>query len=140
MGLVLHPDNSTFDVVGCCGAYALYAYSDWIGFFGGLVLVFYIMAVLPQILRAASAGSPGSTFGNALLLTCVLDVVSVVTAAYAFVPYGHLFRERTDLVLIFSMGCVMMGSAISQETIDCICAQRSDLLQSHGGPSWRLRF
>jgi hypothetical protein len=44
------------------------------------------------------------------LLYCVLGVVSVVTTAYAFVPFGNLVRERTDLVLGFSMAWVVAGN------------------------------
>ena len=117
VGLVLgvDPFSPTFAALGCMGAIVLYALPDWPGFLGGIMLVIYLMAVLPHYIRAASACSPASTFGNALLVKCILDVLSVVTAAYAFVPYGHLLRERTDLVLGFSMSCIVLGGLASRQ-------------------------
>lgn len=94
--------------VGVVGAVVLYRYPDWIGFVGGLALVWYLVAALPGYLRAMSL-CPGA-IGWGLLLYCVLGVVSVVTTAYAFVPFGNLVRERTDLVLGFSMACVVAGN------------------------------
>lgn len=88
---------------GLIGAYSLYTYPDWNGFNGGVMLTIYLVSVYPRLLRSASALSPAKTFGNALLVNIVLDVASVVTAAYAFVPMGWLLRERTDLVLGFCM-------------------------------------
>ncbi|ODN89207.1 calcofluor white hypersensitive protein [Cryptococcus wingfieldii CBS 7118] len=100
----LHPAWST---IGCLGALALYAFPDWTGFYGGVVLTYYLSSILPPYVRAASACSPATTFGNALLAYIVFDVVSVVTAAYAFVPMGWLLRERTDVVL----GACMLSTA-----------------------------
>jgi hypothetical protein len=94
--------------IGVIGAVVLYRYPDWIGFVGGLALVWYLVAALPGYLRAVSL-CPGA-IGWGLLLYCVLGVVSVVTTAYAFVPFGNLVRERTDLVLGFSMAWVVAGN------------------------------
>ncbi|WWD19737.1 hypothetical protein CI109_104201 [Kwoniella shandongensis] len=99
-----------WSVVGCMTAAVLYIFPDWLGFIGGTVLVAYLTSVFPAYIRAASTLPPGSTFGNALLVKIVLDVVSVVTAAYAFVPMGWLLRERTDLVLGFCMVAVAVGA------------------------------
>lgn len=80
-------------------AFALVFYQDWIGFVGGLVLVFYIVAVTPTIFRAASALSP-TVWGRGMLWNAFLDVASVFTVAYAFVPFGWILRERTDLIML----------------------------------------
>ncbi|WVF72912.1 hypothetical protein IAT40_007730 [Kwoniella sp. CBS 6097] len=95
--------------IGCLGAILLYNFPDWIGFLGGLLLVPYLTSIFPTYIRAASACKPSSTFGHALVTNIVLDVVSVITAAYAFVPMGWIFRERTDLVLGFCMLATIAG-------------------------------
>ncbi|ORX35356.1 Frag1/DRAM/Sfk1 family-domain-containing protein [Kockovaella imperatae] len=97
-------------LVGFGGIICLYVYPDWLGFLGGLALIYYLVSIAPDYIRAGSALPPAATFGNALLVNCILDVVSVVTAAYAFVPYGWLFRERTDIVLLFCMSTIALGS------------------------------
>lgn len=89
-------------IAGLGGAYSLYTFPDWLGFNGGLVMILYLVSAVPRLFRAASA-IPASIFGYALLVNILLDVASVVTAAYAFVPMGWLLRERTDLVLGFCM-------------------------------------
>lgn len=65
---------------------------------------------LPEMFAAASAGPTASTFGGAMLLLVVLDVLSVVTVAYAFVPFGQYLRERTDVVMLFAVACLCAGS------------------------------
>ncbi len=103
------PMSIPFNLVGLMSATVLYARQDWVGFLGGLGLVSYLSAMLPHYLRGASACSPARVYGIALLVNIVLDVLSVITTAYAFVPYGHLLRERTDLVLGFSMLAIALG-------------------------------
>ncbi|WVR00084.1 hypothetical protein IAU59_007226 [Kwoniella sp. CBS 9459] len=101
--------RSVMTVLGSLGAILLYNFSDWIGFLGGLLLVTYLTNIFPVYIRAASACRPSSTFAYALVTNIVLDVVSVITAAYAFVPMGWIFRERTDLVLSFCMIATIAG-------------------------------
>lgn len=96
-------------VVGVVGTFLLYTFPDWLGFFGGVALTTYLSALIPSYFRFASVGSLSSTWGHALLVNCLVDVISVVTAAYAFVPLGWLVRERTDLVLIFTIGTIELG-------------------------------
>jgi hypothetical protein len=80
-------------------AAALVFFQDWVGFIGGLVLIFYIVAVTPTLLRAASA-LPPDVWGNGMAWNCFLDVASVFTVAYAFVPFGWILRERTDFIML----------------------------------------
>lgn len=89
------------------GAPLVYWCTDWLGFAGGLALVCYLAGLIPQYLRAATMIP--DAFGLALALNCVLDVLAVVTTAYAFVPYGWLLRERTDLILLFTVCSVEIG-------------------------------
>jgi hypothetical protein len=102
-----------WSILGAGGAFVLYAYPDWAGFNGGLVFTAYLISILPRLLRAASALPPGKTFGNAMLVNIVLDVASVVTAAYAFVPMGWVLRERTDLILGFCVVCIVSADFAS---------------------------
>ena len=104
---------SSIDLLGCAGAFILYRFPDWFGFVGGLVLVFYLVAITPGYLRLASILPPAPTFGGALLVNCIMDVVSVVTAAYAFVPYGWIFRERTDVVISICMVTICVGVVVA---------------------------
>lgn len=83
------------------GAVGLYMAPDWAGYCFGIVLAIGLIAALPGSLQIASTLPTARTFGVAMITYCILDVVSVVTVAYAFVPFGNLVRERTDLVLGF---------------------------------------
>ncbi|WRT70118.1 uncharacterized protein IL334_007112 [Kwoniella shivajii] len=115
---ILNQSRATRDVSTICGAIGavtLYRYPDWIGFFGGLLLAFYLMSIFPTYLRIASACDPGPVFGYALVTKILLDVISVITAAYAFVPMGWIFRERTDLVLGFCMVSTILGWFVSKD-------------------------
>lgn len=94
---------------GVLSAFVLYRFPDWSGFVGGLGLAFYLTSTLPRYLTAASIDT-ALVVGIGALIYCVYDVLSVVTTAYAFVPFGHLLRERTDLVLATSMFWTVAGS------------------------------
>ena len=95
--------------IGIGGAYFLYSHPDWSGFLGGMAFTAYLVAVTPRLLRIASTSPPARIFGWAMVVNIVLDVASVVTAAYAFVPMGWLLRERTDLVLGFCVVCLVIA-------------------------------
>ena len=88
-------------IASTVGATGLYVAPDWAGYWSGVALVIGLLMALPGSLQAASTLPTAKTFGIALATYCLLDVVSVVTVAYAFVPFGNLVRERTDLVLGF---------------------------------------
>jgi hypothetical protein len=113
--LTVDPTSPAWSLFGCAGAVVIYVFPDWIGFVGGLALVVYLSSTLPALTRSASALPPQKSFGHALLAKCILDVLSVVTAAYAFVPHGWLFRERTDLILGFCMASVVTASYASRQ-------------------------
>ena len=98
---------------GAGGAYLLYRYPDWIGFYGGLILVIYLLSTFPAFVLIASALPPAQTLGGALVVNIVLDVASVITAAYAFVPMGWILRERTDLVVGFCMLSIVAAAMVS---------------------------
>ena len=102
-----------WSIAGVAGSYSLLVYPDWLGFNGGMIFTTYLVSILPRLFRAASALPPGSTLGWALVVNILLDVASVVTAAYAFVPMGWLLRERTDLVLGFCVVCIVAADFAS---------------------------
>lgn len=79
------------------------------GFIAGCIVIAYTLQALPRYFRAISALQSHKLFGHAMLLHVVLDVLSVVTVAYAFVPGGQLFRERGGLVICAAMLLVVLG-------------------------------
>ncbi|KAI0350036.1 hypothetical protein OH77DRAFT_1431428 [Trametes cingulata] len=101
--------RSLWLALGSGSAYVMYAYKDWLGYAGGLGFALFLMSVIPTVWGAAAEagrGRPGRTMGVACLVVCVFDVVSTLTVAYAFVPGGMWFRERTDLVLIAQVALI----------------------------------
>ena len=86
---------------GAGSAYVMYAYKDWAGYAGGLGVAVFLMSIIPAVWArardAAGAGGAGKTAAMAWLVVCLFDVASTFTVAYAFVPGGEYFRERTDL-------------------------------------------
>ncbi|CAL1715979.1 unnamed protein product [Somion occarium] len=88
-------------VYGGLSTCVMYSYSDWLGYFGGLNLTVFLMSIIPVILfRAASSGSVAKTYSIAMLVVSLFYVTSVFTVAYAFVPGGQYFRERTNFILL----------------------------------------
>lgn len=89
---------------GASSAYIMYAYKNWTGYAGGLGLAAFLMSILPQVFQAASLAAVGGkasavakTYTIAMAVYCLLNLASIFTAAYAFVPGGVYLRERTDL-------------------------------------------
>lgn len=82
---------------GSTSAYVMYSYSDWLGYIGGLNLAVFLMSIIPSVLmRAASSSSMAKTYFTAMLVVILFDVFGTFTVAYAFVPLGEYFRERTS--------------------------------------------
>ncbi|KAK4053362.1 Protein cwh43 [Microbotryomycetes sp. JL221] len=67
------------------------------------------VAAFPHFVQAITQHQPGPAFLVAFLVYAALLLASVWTVAYAFVPYGNLLRERTDLVLIATMSLIGFG-------------------------------
>ncbi|RAO65321.1 uncharacterized protein BHQ10_001333 [Talaromyces amestolkiae] len=95
--------------VGSLGAAVLTCYSHWFGFYGGLTIAFYLMAVTPVLFASAVHHSPASTFGTGFCVWVFLTLFHVWVVAYAFVPGGPLVRERTDWLMTITMLCVGAG-------------------------------
>jgi hypothetical protein len=109
----LHP---ALHLAGAAGAAVLYTMPNWLGFVGGVIFSTYLVAIFPGYIRAASYCSVPTTIGGALLFNVILDVLSVITVAYAFVPYGHLLRERTDIILSISVTAIIAGALAGRRT------------------------
>ncbi|KAI0202788.1 Frag1/DRAM/Sfk1 family protein [Astrocystis sublimbata] len=96
--------------VGCVGAAMLTLYANWFGYYGALILAFYLMAVSTPLLTAASQKSPAITFGIGFLVYNILVLFHVWVVAYAFVPGGPLVREHTDWIMITMM--LLIGAGV----------------------------
>lgn len=78
----------------------MYSFRDWQGFAGGLNFAVFCMSVIPSILTQVVVkgnGKSGRTLFVAFFVAILFYVANVFTVAYAFVPGGAYFRERTDL-------------------------------------------
>ena len=115
LGLVFglfYPDIShswTFYGAGAIGAAFLTTTFNWIGYYGGLVLAFYVMAVLPLLVSSAIQHGAAKTFGIGFLVYNFMLLFHVWVVAYAFVPGGPLVREHTDWVMLTMMLLIAAG-------------------------------
>jgi endonuclease/exonuclease/phosphatase family metal-dependent hydrolase len=103
--------------IGALGALVLTGREDWTGFYGGLALATYTMAVSPVLISSAVKNPPAKTFGLAFLAYNVLVLAHVWVVAYAFVPGGPLMREHTDWVMTTMMlfiGCGIYSAQASE--------------------------
>lgn len=96
--------------VGSVGAAVLTAFSHWTGFYGGLTLAFYLMAVTPALITNAVRFAPGRTFFVSFFVYNFMVLFHVWVVAYAFVPGGPLVREHTDWVMATTM--VLIGCGV----------------------------
>lgn len=102
--------------IGSIGTAVLTTTSHWTGYYGGLALALYTMAIAPVFISNAIRHSPAHTFGLGFLVYNFLVLAHVWVVAYAFVPGGPLMREHTDWVMTAMMlfiGCGVF-SATSQ--------------------------
>ena len=100
---LLHP---AWFAYGAASAYVMHAYRDWPGYAGSVAFTVFLTSVFPAVLCSAARAATGRvarTLGLAWLLVCILVVSNVFTVAYAFVPGGEYFRERTGTVLAVQM-------------------------------------
>ncbi|POS87750.1 calcofluor white hypersensitive protein-like protein, partial [Erysiphe pulchra] len=110
----------TLFALGCLGAFGLTSYSNWLGYYGGLILTIYLMAVSVPLIGSAAKKNPATTFGLGFLLYNFLVLFHVWVVAYAFVPGGPLVREHTDWIMITTMaliGCGVYSSSPSPSSV-----------------------
>ncbi|KAK8100997.1 calcofluor white hypersensitive protein [Apiospora kogelbergensis] len=96
--------------IGCVGAAVLTSYTNWLGYYGGLVLAFYLMAIAGPFLKNAAKRSPAATFGLGFFFYNIMVLFHVWVVAYAFVPGGSYVREHTDWVMITMM--LLIGAGV----------------------------
>ncbi|KAF3893016.1 putative Integral plasma membrane protein [Trichophyton interdigitale] len=105
--------------LGSVGAALLTGNSHWLGFYGGLMLAVYVMAVAPVLISSGVKHSPATVFGLGFFVYNFMVLFHVWIVAYAFVPGGPLVRERTDWVMTSMMlliGAGVFSSSVSQTT------------------------
>lgn len=107
-------NNWSFYIVGVVGFVLLYAFHGWVGYIGGLIFSFYLIAVTPAIFETVSRFNPGLSFSLGFLFHIIFMLGSVWIVAYAFVPGGPLLRERTDIVFGVPLAFVGLGVYESQ--------------------------
>jgi hypothetical protein len=108
--------------IGCVGAALLTSYSHWTGFYGALILAFYLMAAAVPLIGSAARKSPATTFGTGFLVYNFMVLFHVWVVAYAFVPGGPLVRERTDWVMMSTM--LLIGCGVFTSVSSTPAAQR----------------
>ncbi|KAI1797457.1 Frag1/DRAM/Sfk1 family-domain-containing protein [Ganoderma leucocontextum] len=108
--ILAHP---LYLALGSASAYVMYTYKDWFGYSGGLGVAAFLMSLIPVVWArarvAAQSGGVAKTVAVAWLIVGLFDVASVFTVAYAFVPGGKYFRERTNLVLSAQFACIALA-------------------------------
>ncbi|ESK82818.1 calcofluor white hypersensitive protein [Moniliophthora roreri MCA 2997] len=103
--LLSHP---LWFLVGNVGAFIMYQYRDWLGYMGGLLYALFAMSITPLVVvQASRSNSVGHTYFVAMVVYCLLSLAAVWTVAYAFVPGGVYLRERTDLVILAQLACLV---------------------------------
>ncbi|CAG8980785.1 hypothetical protein HYALB_00010690 [Hymenoscyphus albidus] len=105
--------------VGCIGAALLTTRSNWTGYYGALATAVYLMAVSVPLIGSAARKNPATTFGFGFLVYNFMTLFHTWVVAYAFVPGGHLVRERTDWVVTATMiliGCGVFTAISSNPT------------------------
>lgn len=105
--------------VGCVGAALLTTRSNWTGYYGALITAVYLMAVSIPLIGSAARKTPAATFGLGFLVYNFMTLFHTWVVAYAFVPGGHLVRERTDWVVATTMILIGCGvfTAISTKPV-----------------------
>ncbi|CAG8577901.1 10965_t:CDS:2 [Cetraspora pellucida] len=96
-------------LVGCFSCIIVYFIPSWIGYYAGLVLGAYFMAITPYLIRSAMLHNPGRTLFTTMMVYNIFCLAHVWVVAYEFVPGGPLARERTNWILIFMMTFIGLG-------------------------------
>ncbi|QIX00360.1 hypothetical protein AMS68_005877 [Peltaster fructicola] len=119
--------------MGSVGAAFLTLFKNWTGYYGALVLTFYLLAITPTIISNATRYPPGRTFFLGFFVYNFMVLFHVWVVAYAFVPGGPLVREHTDWIMIITM--LLIGSGVFSALNNEAKSQRS--FQSTTNPAAR---
>lgn len=135
LGLLISPmrrltTSLAWYAVGCAACSVFYGFPAWHGYYGGLVLGFYLMSIMPATMRAITTHPPFKTLLTGFMVYNVLCLAHVWVVAYAFVPGGVYARERTNWVLASVMLLVGCGvyNARKQAALDI---QMKKMVQLH---------
>ncbi|CAH7687147.1 Frag1/DRAM/Sfk1 family-domain-containing protein [Phakopsora pachyrhizi] len=122
IGLFLSNSNSNvvrgpqWFSMGAVSAFGLMNYHGWLGFSSGCVFCIFILSLLPRFIEDLIKSSKpygwsavGLGFGLSYLIYDVMELVHTFTVAYAFVPGGNIFRERTGTVLVVTILLIGLG-------------------------------
>nr|POE90379.1 protein cwh43 [Quercus suber] len=105
--------------LGSLGAAVLTCFHHWTGYYGALVVTFYLTAVAPVLITNAVRFPPGRTFFIGFFFYNLMVFFHTWVVAYAFVPGGSLVRERTDWIMtttMFMIGCGIFSALQNSET------------------------
>ncbi|KAL4820772.1 Frag1/DRAM/Sfk1 family-domain-containing protein [Aspergillus spinulosporus] len=116
--------------IGSVGAALLTGTSHWSGFYGALMISFYLMAVSPVMISSAVRHSPAMTFGLAFFVYVFLLLFHVWVVAYAFVPGGPLVREHTDWLMTVAM--LFIGAGVFSAAVSRSSGPRTNAISPNG--------
>lgn len=82
--------------------------------YGGLPYVLSIMWIVPTYVSALSNGDAIWMFFISSSVHLILILIHLCCVAYAFLPYGWLFRESVELLLVASAALTIFGVLIAK--------------------------
>ena len=100
----------TITILGVVGAFLLYSFHGWVGYFGGMLYAFWLCYIAPMFFQqlALQGERLVRVVFTALIFAVIFSLMHVWVVAYAFVPGGPLLRERTDIVLGSSVVAILL--------------------------------
>lgn len=98
-----------FSAFGTASILVFHNARHWVSFAGAVGYTFYLVAVTPVIFKSIVGYNPALLFTTAFVFNIIISLTSIWIVAYAFVPGGPLFRERTDMLLVLSHGTLFAG-------------------------------
>ncbi|ODV83477.1 hypothetical protein CANARDRAFT_9538 [[Candida] arabinofermentans NRRL YB-2248] len=120
LGLLKSNSYKIVTIMGIIGAIFLYNFHDWAGYAGGMLYAFWVCYITPICFHQISkVDHVAAVFGIAYIFDILLSLGHVWVVAYAFVPYGPLLRERTDLIfgssVLLICGIIMKYNIVEAE-------------------------
>lgn len=106
-----HLSSALYASLVIVSAYLLGEYTNWIGFFGGLGLTFYLASIGPTVSHSATGHNVTALFFLSFFFSVLLSLASVWTVAYAFVPGGPFLRELSNVVMYITVAMLLAGVA-----------------------------
>lgn len=95
-----------FGVTTTLGFYFLVPVSSEMAYMSGLLSCVFVTSHWFKLTERFRFVSIGRTLFMGFMFHFVISVLQIFTVAYAFVPYGFIWRERTWLILVLSLCCL----------------------------------